>query len=180
MELTWRERLRQEPEWEDFARWPFVDTHALSSEARHRYHTNARIVANVLDGHPLNAVARTLSVSPSWVSQLMNRCLAGEADAPPALTQGLIPHRHLRKPRRKTALGTLTAPSGDRCSFEYVLETAPGLKDDLVKQIRRSISRNRRSQNLTPRRFHARFIAQLIAQDWPRGCLSIHINVSGL
>ncbi|MCL7944672.1 Mu transposase C-terminal domain-containing protein [Marinobacter sp. ATCH36] len=168
MELTWRNRLMQEPEWWDFKRWPFVDSQSLSPAARRRYHTNTRIVANVLDGRPLNEVARELRLSPSWVTQLMNRCLAGNEDAPPALTQGLVPHRRLRRSQRKTALSTLTHSAGDRCAFEYVMNTVPGLKAHLMKQIRRAVTRHRRGQNLTPRRFHAMFVAYLIAQDWPQ------------
>ncbi|WP_339805732.1 Mu transposase C-terminal domain-containing protein [uncultured Marinobacter sp.] len=168
MVLTWRARLRCEPEWYELQRWPFVDIQAMPAERRRQYLTNVRIVAAVLDGRTLKLVAADHNVSPTRVTQLMNRCLAGDEDAPPALTQGLIPHQRLGPAKRRTSLGTLTQPSGARCGFRYLLETVPGLEDHLMAQIRGATRRNRRSQNLTPRRFHASFIAFLTALDWPQ------------
>lgn len=168
MDLTWRERLLQEPEWWEFKRWPFLDTQSLSIESRRAYHRNARIVAAVLDGAPLKDAAQAAQVSPGRVTQLMSRCLAGDEDSPPALTQGLVPCHRVTKSTRKAALGTLSDPVGDRCAFEFLLAQVPGLHEHLTKQVRRAVHRNRRSQNLTARRFHADFISYLIAQDWPQ------------
>jgi putative transposase len=168
MELTWRERLIHEPEWYEFPRWPLADIQHLSPENRRRYNKNLRVVAGVLEGCSLKDVAHTLNLSPSWVSQLMTRCLGGREDAPPALTQGLIPHKRLARSTRKRPLGTLTATAGDRCAFEFVLTQAPGLEDFLLKQIRMAVNRNRRGQNLNPGSLHAQFIAYLESQNWPR------------
>tara|TARA_R110002111_G_scaffold181524_6_gene247066 strand:- start:2877 stop:4760 length:1884 start_codon:yes stop_codon:yes gene_type:complete len=168
MGLTWRGRLLHEPEWYEFKRWPFLDNQFLPAEKRQRYLINVRIVAAVLDERPLKSVAKTFNISLGRITQLMDRCLAGDVDAPPALTQGLIPHHRLNKSIRRAALGTLTKPAGDRCGFQHVLKTAPGLKDYLMAQVRGNVRRNKRSQNLTPRRFHASFIAFLNAQDWPQ------------
>lgn len=168
MDLSWQERLMQEPEWWEFSRWPFLDTHSLSPESRRAYHRNARIVAAVLNGDSLKDAAQAAQVSPARVTQLMHRCLAGDEDSPPALTQGLVPHQRLKQSGRKAALSTLTDSLGDRCAFEFLLAQVPGLHEHLMKQIRRAVRRNRRSQNLTARRFHADFISYLIAQDWPQ------------
>jgi len=168
MVLTWRERLFHEQEWNEFKRWPFLDTQAFPAEKRRRYHTNARIVAAILEGRSVKSVAESFHVTPGRVSQLMGRCLAGDEDTPPALTTGLIPHQRLETSSRRTALGTLAKPAGDRCGFQYVLATVPGLSDYLMTQIRAKVHRNKSSQNLTPRRFHASFIAYLNDQDWPK------------
>ncbi|WP_336368300.1 hypothetical protein [Marinobacter sp. C2H3] len=168
MVLTWRERLFQEPEWTEFKRWPFLNSQTLPVEKRRRYLTNARIVAAILDGRPVKSVAESFNVTPGRVSQLMDRCLAGEEDTPPALTTGLIPHQRLKTSSRRAALGTLSKPAGDRCGFQYLLATVPGLSDYLMTQIRANVRRNKNGQNLTPRRFHASFIAYLNDQDWPK------------
>jgi hypothetical protein len=168
MDLTWRERLSREPEWNEINRWPFLDNRSLPPERRRLYLTNARIVAAVLDGNPIKSVAKNFRVTSGWITQLMNRCLAGDEDTPPALTQGLIPYQRLKKSHRKAALGTLTNPAGNRCGFQYVLEKAPGLQEHLLELIRGAVRRNRNSQNLTPRRFHASFITFLRGIDWPQ------------
>lgn len=168
MELNWRARLMQEPEWQDVSRWPFVDTQRLGADSRRCYLHRARIVASVLDGRPLNDVAREFQVSAGWVTQLMNRCLAGDEDAPPALSRGLLPQTRLHRSRRQSALGSFAKPAGDRCAFEHLLDTVPGLLDYLMKEIRRAVNRHRRGQNLTPRGFHASLIAYLTTQGWPQ------------
>ncbi|MDR9423657.1 MAG: Mu transposase C-terminal domain-containing protein [Marinobacter sp.] len=168
MELTWRERLVAEPEWRDIANWPLVDTQRLSSPHQRRYHKNLRIAAGVLQGTPLKVVASEVGVSPGRVSQLMERCLGGPEDAPPALTRGLIPFLKVKRSGRSSTLPTLEQPAGSRCAFSHLLATVPGLEDTLTKQIRLAAQRSRRGQNLTPKALHAHFIAYLESQNWPR------------
>lgn len=168
MELTWQERLAQEPEWWAFENWPAIDTQPLPWHARRRYQRNARVVAGVLQGRSIKDVATSLSVSSSWVSQLMTRCLGGPEDAPPALTEALIPHRRLRKATRQRALATLDVPTGDRCAFSHLLTTVPGLEAHLMDHIRLAAKRSHRGQNLRPKALHALFIAFLDGQGWPR------------
>lgn len=168
MALSWQERLTDEPEWFDLSRWPLVDTSRLSPEHRLQFHRNQRIVAGVLAGRSSKDVAEEMGRSPALVSQLMSRCLGGRPDHPPALSQALIPHKRIQSSRRKLPLSTLASPCGDRCSFEFLLQQVPGLEDHLLKHIRMAVNRSRRGQNLTPRRFHAHFIAYLDSQAWPR------------
>lgn len=167
MELTWKQRLIWEPEWHDFQRWPSIDTHGLSREHCRQFQRNARAVSAVLVGEKLCDVGASLSISNGRVSQLMARCLAGPDDQPPMLTRGLIPYQHQQFALRKQAIDTLTQPMGHRCSFAYVLDTAPGLRDHLIEHIRLSVNRSRRGQNLRPGPLHAQFIAFLEALDWP-------------
>lgn len=168
MELTWKERLSVEPEWHDITNWPFFDSQPLSSENRRRYQKNLRIAAGVLEGRPLKEVASDIGVSPGKVSQLMNRCLRGPEDAPPALTKGLIPYQQVKIPGRTSPLATSAESTGHRCAFQYLLTNVPGLEDHLTKQIRLAARRSRRGQNLSPKALHAQFIAYLESQSWPR------------
>lgn len=168
MELTWRERLSREPEWYDLRQWPLVDLQRLPYEVRRGYQQNLRVVAGVLEGRQFASVAKEAGITKGRVAQLMHRCLAGETDQPPALTQGLIPHLRLKKSVRRRPVSTLGSPSGYRCSFESLLAQVPGLEDYLVDHIRQAVKQHRRGQNLTPGPLHAQFIAFLEARNWPR------------
>lgn len=167
MALTWRERLVVEPEWNDIARWPFVDPTALAPESRRGFLTNRRAVAKVLSGQSLKSVSETVNLSAARISQLMTRCLGGDENAPPALSKALVPHQRLVPSSRQSALSTLAEEKGARCGFSYLLETVPGLREHLHKHIRHAVKRSQRGQNLTPRGLHAVFITHLKSQNWP-------------
>lgn len=167
MELKWRERLILEPEWWAFDNWPVIDTDSLTWEARRSYHRKVRVVAGVLEGQPMKDVAHSLKVSSSWVSQLMDRCLGGPEDAPPALTAGLIPNNRLREAARQRPLASLRTPMGDRCAFSHLLAAVPGLEAHLMEHIQLAAKHSRRGQNLRPKALHALFIAFLETNGWP-------------
>lgn len=157
-----------EPEWQEITNWPLVDTQGLTSERRRGFQKNLRIAAGVLEGRTMRMVAEDLGVSPSKVSILMNRCLGGADDHPPALTRGLIPYRQIKIPGRTSSLATLTQPVGGRCAFGHLLATVPNLEAHLTEQIRLAVRRSRRGQNLSPKALHAQFISHLESQGWPR------------
>ena len=73
MSVTWRERLRAEPYWQDFNHWPFIDIQALPQDVRRAYQRNVDIVHAVLRGELLSEVARRHHLHPSRITQLLNQ-----------------------------------------------------------------------------------------------------------
>ncbi len=168
MNVSWRERLIAEPNWEEFNHWPFIDTHGLSADVRRSYQRNVEIVHAVLHGEPLGEVARRHDLHPSRVTQLMNRCLGGPVDDEPALSRGLIHHQHFGDPSRHSPLPTHSKKRGSRCSFLHLLHSVPGLEGHLTERVRLSVRQSRRGQNLSAKALHASFLAYLDGQNWPR------------
>lgn len=167
MDLSWRQRLLSEPEWYEFSRWPVIDLTIFNSEERRQYARNQHIVAAVLDGEVLAHVANRFDLSTGRISTLMTRCLGGPANAPPALTTALLPHKRLQQSERRSALPNTRVDSGNRCAFTYLLKSVEGLEEHLLKHIRWFVERSSRGQNLKPAAFHGLFIAYLESKAWP-------------
>ncbi|PHS50021.1 MAG: hypothetical protein COB05_01180 [Marinobacter sp.] len=168
MSVTWRERLRAEPYWQDFNHWPFIDIQALPQDLRRAYQRNVDIVHAVLRGELLSEVARRHHLHPSRITQLMNRCLGGAADAEPALSSGLIIHQRVRASSRQSPLASHAKKLGSRCSFQHLLDSVPGLDDHLTEMVRLFVRQSRHGQNLSAKALHAAFVTYLEGQGWPR------------
>lgn len=167
MELSWQQRLMSEPEWYEFSRWPVVDLSILCPEERKQYTRNQRIVSAVLDGENLARVATRFGLSNGRISTLMTRCLGGPANAPPALTMALLPHKRLQQSKRRSPLANTRVDRGNRCAFTYLLKSVEGLEEHLLEHIRRFVERSSNGQNLRPAAFHKLFIAYLESKAWP-------------
>lgn len=167
MNLSWRERLAIEPHWQDFSRWPLVYTDAFSRQEKAAYQRNVEIIAAVLEGDRLRDIAQRHGLSAGRITQLMNRCLGGPSDGEPALSRGLIRFQRIVASQRRAPLATHTAARGDRCSFQSLLNSLPGLERHLIKTIRLSVNQNRRSQNLSAKALHTIFLTYLESLNWP-------------
>lgn len=168
MNLTWRQRLALQPEWQDINHWPHVEPTSLSNASRKKFHRNLAILARVLNGEPMTQIAHYFNIPASALTRLLNRCLDGPDDETPPLSRGLIPGLRLKNSQRKKALGTLVIPAGAAHSFKHLLASVPGLQAYLEKIIKTSVKRSPRGQNIQPKAFHAAFIRYLKAINWPQ------------
>lgn len=167
MQLTWRQRLEQQPSLLVFREWPVIDALSIPAAKRRQFLRNQQIVAQVLANRPLKATARDHQVSPPFVTYLLNRALGGEEAELPALTRALVPGEPLGGGRRRKALSTLADPGGNTCSFRHLLAVVPGLQAYLDKLLRLSVKRTRHGQNLRVDTFHKAFLRYLRQANWP-------------
>lgn len=166
--MSWRERLNAEPQWVDLQNWPIIDNDQVPRSVRQHFMRNRRIVAAVLEGAQVKAVAGHFGLTPGRVSQLLDRCLGGDASAPPALTVGLLPGHNLKVRQRSSDLPTLAHTHGEACAFQALLDTAPGLRHELDRMILAKLRDDPGAQRLTPSAFHGAFKRVLAEAHWPR------------
>jgi len=179
MNLTWRQRLELQPEWQDINHWPHVDPLALPRASQKKFHRNLSIIARVLKGEPLCQVAHYFNIQANVLTRLLNRCLGGSQDEAPALSRGLIPGKRLNNSQRKKALGTLGMPTGSAHAFKHLLDNVPGLQTYLEKIIKTSVKQSRRGQNIQPKAFHAAFIRYLMGTNWPQDTYPFSVPSQG-
>ena len=168
MRLSWQTRLIQQPGLRAFSRWPVIPRDTVPRARRAAFLRNQQIVAQVLGGASLQAVAHQHDLSPGRISQLLNRCLGGEADAPPALTAGLIPHRVVVTKQRQRPLPRLAKPGGASCAFQALLDAVPSLRTKLDTMIKANLDEQNTAQRLTPLGFYGEFERLLTEAHWPR------------
>lgn len=179
MQLTWRQRLEQQPSLLVFREWPVIDALSIPAEKRRQFLRNQQIVAQVLANRPMNTTARDHHVSPPFVTYLLNRALGGEETEVPALTRALVPGEPLASGRRRKALSTLAEPCGNTCSFRHLLAVVPGLRDYLDKLVRLSLHRTRNSENLRVGTFHKAFLRYLRQANWPADTYPFTVDYQG-
>lgn len=169
MRLTWRQRLAAEPSLRDIARWPLLPVDTVPRARRRAYLRNLRIVARALAGDTtFAALAKTYGLSQGRISQLLDRCLGGESDAPPALMAGLVPYRVLAVKTRGQPLDTLEDPRGYSGAFEALLAQVQGLREALDRLIGAKLRDAPQAQRLTPLALHGELKRVLAEQHWPR------------
>lgn len=169
MHMSWRERLVEQPQLWEFSQWPVIPLDSLPRVQRKGFLRNQRIVAQVLSGARLGKVARNHQLSTGRVSQLLERCLGGEATSPPALTEGLIPYRNLVERQRITPLPRLhnTHNNGTAAAFRAVLKAVPAIQQRFDEIIEPKLKDQNYAQSLTPQSFHKEFQKILAEHHWP-------------
>jgi hypothetical protein len=165
--MSWRTRLRQQPALQNMTQWPVIPAATLPARHRRGYLSHQRIVAWVLAHGSCTLAAQTFGVSKAHVSQLMNRCLGGDLQSPPALTQALVPHARLKPHARRQALPDLAKPLGTAGTFTELLAQLPSVKAGLDEAIRDDLRRLRASERLTAAGLHQRFLRLLAEAHWP-------------
>ena len=168
--MSWRERLIREPRLADMNQWPVIEDGSLAATKRQGFLKNKRIVARVLATGSSIRVAEALGCSPGYISQLMNRCLGGDLDAPAPLTRALVPHARLFAPKRRQDLPKLDQSTGATGAFTALLAQQPYLKAELDAAILADYRRSPASQRLTASGLHQLFLRWLREADWPMTC----------
>ena len=170
MFVSWRERLTAQPALWQFEQWPRLAIEGLPHPRRKLYLRNRQILAQVLAGQPLHSVARAHQLSPGRLTQLLNRCLGGEADTQPALSRGLVPYASLNPRQRCSPLPALTHHRPANCAFRALLQNVPGLQVGLDALIIAKLKDSPNAQSLTPQGFHGAFKRLLVEANWPADC----------
>ncbi len=165
--MSWRTRLRQEPALVDMNQWPVIDAASLPAKHRKGFLTRQRIVASALKHQSCTEAAQKFGYSKGYVSQLMNRCLGGDLNAPAELTRGLIPHARLAPPTRHQPLPELDSPGGAAGAFTDLLDQLPKVKAGLDESIEADYRRLRESERLTAAGLHQTFLRLLAEANWP-------------
>lgn len=168
MRISWRQRLQQQPRLREFAHWPVIPVDSVPRSRRKRFLRNQRIVAQVLNHTAHSTIARWHNVSPGRISQLLDRCLGGDEDAPPALTQALIPFQTVVDKQRAQPLPTMANQQGHACAFKALLKEVPGLRKGLDEMLLASLKDAAYAQRPTPEAFHGEFKRILTEAHWPR------------
>lgn len=166
MRLNGRQRLQREPHFKDFSKWPHIDVFDLPTKKRKAFLRNRKLMMLVLSGVAHVVAAKRCGVHPSFVSYLLNRCLAGPIDREPALTAGLVPSSKINKCSRSRPL-SVNGNCGAQGAFQAILSEHPDIKEKLDKIILAFIRRDRRAENLRPGRFHREFLRLLREKNWP-------------
>lgn len=168
MRLSWRMRLAQQPELRDLQAWPPISIDSLPQARRKGFLRNQQVLAKVLAGQPLQEVAKAHHLSPGRISQILERCLGGEAEDPPALLSGLIPYGQVQARTRQHPLPTLAEPSGANCAFHDLLYCVPTLASSLDAMLQAKMQDKAYAQKLTPEAFHGEFKRVLAEAQWPK------------
>ncbi|MFQ3324834.1 MAG: putative transposase [Pseudomonadales bacterium] len=167
MQINWSVRLDREPRLRQLAEWPYVDVSNLHKSKRKRFIRNQQIALSVLKGVSIKHTATVHQVSTSFVSHILNRCLSGDENEPPPLTQGLIPDKRLNKGERRQPMDMT---SGQNYSFQWLLNHVPYMESRLDSMIKAYQSDKPYSQNLTPKVFHGEFKNVLREANHPTDC----------
>lgn len=164
---TWRERLNQAPYLNDISRWPPIDITKYSRAKKKKILERQHWVHSVLSGTPIIKVAERAGVSPSTVSKLMERCLGGDLEMSPILSQGFIPNSYAHGYSRHADLPSLTTKKGYSGSFQFLLDQCEGLRDHLDNLIKQSNGNSLVRINLTPTLFYDALVDFLTKSGWP-------------
>jgi len=167
MRISWRQQLLLNPHLCDFDQWPLIALDQVPKKDQKDFLRNKKIVAKVLAGHQLTQVAKEHNLSEGRITQILDRALGSEEDAPPALTAGLIPGRIIVKKQRKQPLPTLTEELGAGCAFSALLRDVPGLLKGLDDVLVPYIAEKNYAQNISPQSFHSEFKRLLKEAHWP-------------
>lgn len=71
MQLSWRQRLEQQPSLQVFREWPFIDVLTLPPNKRRQFLRNQQMVAQALTELPLNQIAARHRVAASLLTRLL-------------------------------------------------------------------------------------------------------------
>jgi len=167
MYLNWRQRLEQSPHYYDLTTWS-VPCVPASRAARKAFWRNKTIVYDVLEGQPLSHVARRFQLSKGRITQLMNRCLAGEHSQTPPLGLGWLRYARCKQAQRRAPLPEQAKQSGSNCAFTALLDTHPTLKADMDRMIEARLKDKPYAQVLSPRAMFGEFTRSLAASHWPK------------
>ena len=169
MLLNWRQRLVQRPSLWQFDQWPQMIMDSIPEHQRKTFLRNQQIIVAALGGKPLKTIAQTHNLSTGRITQLLDRCLAGDEDDTPPLTAGLVPFSELKPRQRVIPLPTLIdLKDNNNCAFQALLHDAPGLKAGLDAVISDKLNDKAYAQSLTPQGFHGIFKNLLIEAHWPK------------
>lgn len=157
MKLTWRARLEQHPALADMSSWPTLDLSLIPKPHRRDYLRNTRMVKAVLAGTILKRAAEVAGVTSGRVNHVLNRCLGGEDDCPPALRQGLVPYRGLE----------VNDPKRARGRFAQLLIEVPGLREGLDQMLLDRLKDRPWAEVPSPAAYHSLFKALLAKENWP-------------
>lgn len=145
-----------------------IDPEGLPDKARARFLRNQRIVCAVLGGASLKAVAKTHKLTPSAISQLMQRALGGDDAEDPPLTRALIPNTHVKPGERRQPLPSLGDDRGCKHAFEALLDQVPTLRTRLDEFIDARLGDKPTAQPIAPDSFFSEFKEVLAEVHWPR------------
>jgi hypothetical protein len=157
------------PEYGKLEAWPFIDLSSVPRAKRKGFFTNNRIVASVLSGNRLKDVARTMGVSASYVTQLLNRCFT-QRDGQYALSFALIPYARVKANQRQAPLPSFDAPLGGQSALSGLWEALPILKDRLDHTLKQRIKDDPNAGPISAQRFHNLFKLTLKELNWPQDC----------
>lgn len=165
--MKWRERLAMDPSLRDIQSWPLIDSGTLPRQYRQRFTRNRAIIARVITGVSIKSVAHDFHVSTNFVSRLATRALAGES---PALTEGLIPYKRVHRHQRRAPLASLDASSGSQNAFQHLLNSIPGMRDQLDRMLSLRLKDKPNAQVQSVAAFFGEFKRLLLAAQWPTDC----------
>lgn len=169
MHINWRDRLVARPELYSLQCWPYIDLAPLSDTQRETFQRNLDVIKRAIAGEKLSDVATRHQLSSGAVSQILDRALGGDDQAPPALTSALVPHRVMSKVTRQSPIRVQDG-KGCRAAFKHLLSTVDGLQRDLDRHIDRSLRKGMHDQYLAPKVFHQLFLDYLRQRHWPQDC----------
>lgn len=167
MKTNWRDQLNSNPSLRKLDSWPTIDPDSLPAKHRSAYHRNRLLIGRVLSGYSISSVASEHGISESYISQLLNRCLASRGDTPPALTQGLIPYKRLTKHRRRVPLDSHGKRTGHQNAFQALLDAVPGMRAGLDAMLDDRIKDKPTAQVESVGAFFGEFKRRLREAQWP-------------
>lgn len=167
MKTTWKDQLNSNPSLRKLDSWPTIDPDSLPVKHRSAYHRNRLLIGRVLCGHSISSVASEHGISKSYISQLLNRCLASSGETPPVLTLGLIPFKRLTKHRRRVPLDSYEKRTGHQNAFQALLDAVPGMRQGLDAMLEARLDDKTTAQVASVGAFFGEFKRRLCEAQWP-------------
>ncbi|WP_353214947.1 hypothetical protein [Salinisphaera hydrothermalis] len=170
---SWQDQLVMRPELVAVSDWPLPPASIdLDRRRRQQFDTRRNIVVAVVEkGHFPRIVARDFRISTSQVYYLLNRCLASDGDALPALAHGFIPSKNIRPYTRAKSTRSVGGP-GLAGAFKQLLSQTPGLTSYLDKLLKSNLGARGARPSFSQHQIHKAFLQFLvdegaIADDYP-------------
>jgi len=166
--ISWHERLIQNPRLYELAQWPVIPLDSVPKSHQAVFLRNKHIVAQTLTGKPLVEIAAEHGLSAGSISHILDRCLGGDDGKSPALTRALVPNTVLKERCRKQNLPCLAQSIGNACSFKGLLAKLPALKMFLDDKIKAEGDERPEAEKLTPKSFLGAIKQYLAEHHWPQ------------
>lgn len=168
MYASWRERIKDQPQLADIGSWPELSVQGIPKAKRKKYLRNMQVITSVLSGESFDSIALRHSLSIGRISQIMDRCLGGDIEAPPALASGCIPDKKIKKGDHLQVLPSLKNDLGTPHAFNKLIGMNPALRTGLDDFIIAKLKDSNRAQTQTPYAFHGEFKRLLAESNWPK------------
>jgi len=164
--VNWKKVLAENPNYRLPEYWE-VNESVVPVKNRDALRRNQDINYEMRNGGVGYVVAQKYGVSPSYVTQIMQRGFTKSENGEFYLSRSLIPGERLKKSERRKPLSSKQVSHGHKLSMQALLEALPEFAEEMYNLVRASEDRKPYAINLTPESFKGIALTSLKAHGWP-------------